>query len=373
MRRLCLALLLAVTPLHAAEDATTLARQAAEALRVSVDALQAAEGAKDRVSALTQTIGAYELGLSVFRDSLRGAAIREAEIEQQFEGQHEKIGRILAAMTAMQETPGPLVLIHPDGPEAAVRSGLILSSVVPALRAEADVLKRDLAEVQALRTLRAESASVLQEGLEAAQRARTALSQAMQDRVDLPTRFLEDPEELRTLVAGSETLDAFAIALGELETDIGPPMEDFAAARGSLSLPVLGRVLRLPGEADAAGIRRPGIVLATGPNALVTTPWAATIRYRGPLLDYGNVMVLEPAKGYLLVLAGLGTVYGAPGDVLGPGAPVGLMPGEELSSDAALATGSETGGAGRTETLYVELRQDGEPLDLAEWFAATRG
>ncbi|MEZ5674302.1 MAG: hypothetical protein R3D81_03325 [Thalassovita sp.] len=44
-------------------------------------------------------------------------------------------------------------------------------------------------------------------------------------------------------------------------------------------------------ESDAAGIARPGVVLATRPRALVTTPTAATIRYLGPLLDYGNVMI----------------------------------------------------------------------------------
>ncbi len=49
----------------------------------------------------------------------------------------------------------------------------------------------------------------------------------------------------------------------------------------------------------------PALLIATRPAALVTAPWPATIRYRGPLLDYGNVMIVEPSSGYLLVLAGL--------------------------------------------------------------------
>jgi septal ring factor EnvC (AmiA/AmiB activator) len=99
--------------------------------------------------------------------------------------------------------------------------------------------------------------------------------------------------------------------------------------KGRLPLPVLGTLLRRPDEADAAGVRRPGVTLATRPAALVTAPWPATIRYRGPLLDYGNVMILEPGDGYLLVLAGLGTVYGEVGEVVAAGAPLGLMGGTE--------------------------------------------
>jgi septal ring factor EnvC (AmiA/AmiB activator) len=57
---------------------------------------------------------------------------------------------------------------------------------------------------------------------------------------------------------------------------------------------LLGTILRQFNEADAAGVARPGVVLATHPNALVTTPWPASVRYAGPLLDYGNVIILEP-------------------------------------------------------------------------------
>ncbi len=62
-------------------------------------------------------------------------------------------------------------------------------------------------------------------------------------------------------------------------------MPDASALRGSLPLPVTATVLHRFNEADAAGIVRPGWVLATGPGALVTAPAAATVRFQGPLLD----------------------------------------------------------------------------------------
>lgn len=126
-------------------------------------------------------------------------------------------------------------------------------------------------------------------------------------------------------------------------------------------------------EADAAGLTRPGILLATRPHALVTTPAAATVRYRGPLLDYGNVMILEPQAGLLLVLAGLDQVFGAPGEVLPAGSPVGLMGGQEPQAGTIVVQSGEGAGNTRSETLYIEVRENNQPVDPALWFAMQEG
>ena len=103
-------------------------------------------------------------------------------------------------------------------------------------------------------------------------------------------------------------------------------------------------------------------------QASYCTPVAATIRYRGPLLDYGNVMILEPGGGYLLIMSGLQTVYGEVGDVIGAGQPLGLMGGNASDgADILSADRSEVGVTG-SETLYVEVRQRAEPVDPLEWF-----
>ncbi|MDZ7906854.1 MAG: hypothetical protein U5N10_00470 [Gemmobacter sp.] len=125
----------------------------------------------------------------------------------------------------------------------------------------------------------------------AAQDARTALSQAISDRTDLPRRFTEDPEVLKGLLESADTLDAFAAGLAADREPRRRAPAISPSARGNLPLPALGTLLRRPGEADGAGVRRPGMMLATRPQALVTAPWSGTIRYRGPLLDFGNVMI----------------------------------------------------------------------------------
>lgn len=357
-------------------DATAVAAQATKAsaeLHAAVAALQEATTGRDRVAALTKTIRAYEEGLAALREALRQAELREATLKMRFNAKRDEVAQLLAVLARMQQNPGPMLLLHPSGPLGTARSGMMLAEVTPALQAEANVLRAELQELSDLRLLQVSAGKTLSLGLSTAQEARTALSKAISDRTDMPRRFIEDPDALRDLLQSADTLDSFAAGLA-LSAQEGGSIRPFISALAELPLPVIGTLIRKPEEADAAGVRRPGMSLATRPGALVTAPWPATIRYLGPLLDYGNVIVLEPGDGYLMILAGLGTLYGEVGEVVALGAPLGLM-GSRGPDDPDLGSVSRSGAAGAgaqdTETLYLELRLGAAPVDPTEWFAAT--
>ena len=344
-----------------AEDAAN----ASAALQASVQALEEAQGAKDRVSALTTTIRAYEEGLAALREALRQAELREEALTLQFQTKRDRIAQLLGVLSTIEAEPGPLLLMHPTGPLGTVRSGMMLADVTPALQSEAERLRRDLTELRDLRALQRAAGETLTKGLSVAQEARSALSQAMSDRTELPRRFTEDPEVLKGLLQSADTLEAFAAGLALDDTGNA----SFADAKGRLALPALGTMLLAPNETDARGVTRPGLTLATRPGALVTAPWPATIRYTGPLLDYGNVMILEPGGGYLLVLAGMDQVYGRVGEVVARGAALGLMGGTEGAGTEFLVASPQDSGVFDTETLYLELRQGADAVDPTDWFA----
>lgn len=352
-------------------DPSELAQRAASQLEEAARSLEEAKGARNRVRALTATVQAYEEGLAALRAGMRQAAREERVLATVLEARDEEVARLLSALSTMERSPAPLLLLHPAGPLGTARSGMIVSEITPELQKQADALRVELNKIALLRALQNSAQVSLAEGLKGAQEARTELSKAMADRTDLPQRFTSDPEKMRQLLATSDSLEGFAARL----VQIGPGISDatgFEEARGSLPLPVQAVLLRSFNESDAAGIKRPGYLLAARPGALVTAPWEGTIRYVGPLLDYGNVMILEPADGILLVLAGMGVVYGAPGEVVQAGAPLGLMGISDLPDGEFLAESQESGGAERSETLYMELRQGEAPVDPAEWFAPTR-
>jgi len=375
MRRLAvLVFCLMASPLGAQDDAGALARAAGDLLETASLQLNEAQSARDRVRALTRTVQAYEAGLAAMRTGLRRAAIREAQLRGQLEARDAEIAQLLAVLQTLTPGEAPIAFLHPDGPIGTARAGMLLAELTPALNQRAESLRRDLSDVEGLRLLQEQAALQFREGLSEVQSARTALNQAMANRTDLPRRFVQDPVRTAILIESSETLDAFSSGLANIAgDDAGWSPPDIEDQIGTLPMPVRGLILRSAGEPDAAGVTRPGILVATRPGALVTAPTAATLRYVGPLLDFGNVTILEPRPGTLIVLAGLGLSYGETGQIIAAGTPLGLMSGLPGLGDAdALSTRGEGGGADRSETLYIEVRQDNVPLDPLDWFSTDK-
>lgn len=353
----------------AQQDNADRARAAMTMLEEASAQLEAAQSARDRVRALTQTIQAFEEGLGALRSGLRQAAVREARLTAQLQARNEEIATLLAVLQRIGAQQSPVAFLHPGGPTGTARSGMLLAEMTPALNARASDLRHDLEDLQILRAMQTDAAGELSKGLNELQSARTTLNQAIAERTELPRRFTQDPVREAILIASAETLESFARGLARVvedETQAAPVT--LSGDKGDLPLPVQGIVLHGAGEADAAGITRPGIILATRPQAIVTSPVAATIRYTGPLLDLGQVVILEPQAEVLFVLAGLDVVYGTAGEVIDAGAPLGLMGDAAAEIRSQLSTDGDDTGAERSETLYIEVRHQNAAEDPSLWF-----
>jgi septal ring factor EnvC (AmiA/AmiB activator) len=366
LRAALLALILS-GPVAAQEDPASAARTAAAQLEEAALNLQGAQSARDRVKALTETVQAFEAGLGAMRDGLRRAARREGQLVTTLKARETEVAQLLGVLQTIETSPAPVLMLHPSGPLGSARSAMMLAEVTPGLNARARALRADLEEVRTLRLLQQNAAGTLEKGLTGVQEARAALSKAIADRTDLPRRFIHDPIQMAVLIGSTETLDGFASGLSDI-AEGQDAAGDISDQKGTLPLPVRGVLLRRYGQKDAAGVSRTGILIAARPRALVSSPTAATIRYRGPLLDLGNVMILEPQPDTLIVLSGLAEVYGTPGDVIPEGTPVGLMGGEIPEIGAILSLSGEGSGTDRSETLYIEVREDNRPVDPEAWF-----
>lgn len=361
--------LLGTIPALAQSDLEAQAKEAQIALEHAWDQLERSKTAKDRISALTAAILSFEQSLGLARDSLRQISVLEARATQNLSVEEEVYAELIGVLLSIDKSPIQAELLHPNGPMATARGGMLISDLLPALEEKVQSLRRDLDAARYLADLQSQVSLDLQAGLVALQETRAALGRAIADRDDLPKRFVEDPAQTAILLAAADTLDIFAdglsmIAFNEAEGSL----PDITTRKGTLPLPVQGKVIRYFNEADAAGIKRPGIVIATTNNALVRTPTAATIRYRGPLLDYGLVSILEPQKDILYILAGLSTVYGDIGEVLPAGSPVGLMgTSENIDKKNLIETINDDGGL-RGETIYIEVRVNKAAENPLVWF-----
>ncbi|MEL6585193.1 MAG: peptidoglycan DD-metalloendopeptidase family protein [Pseudomonadota bacterium] len=357
-------LLLMLASAAAAQDAAQMARQAAQDLSLAVARLGQAQSPAERVDALTATVEGYEDGLSALREGLRQVQARTRSISADLDVREAEISRLLGVLATIERTPKPILDLHPAGSLGTLRASMMLGDVVPALRQEASALRTEYDTLTELRILEEGAAATLEQGVAEVQAARVVLSQAVAARTDLPNPLVQDDAFIAALLGRVETLQAFADGLGAVPPDLAARVLDLP-----LPLPVAGTVLRAFNAPDAAGIRRPGWVIETTPGAQVTAPASGTIRYAGPLLDYANVIILEPRPGTLMVFGGLAALYVSPAEVVVAGAPLAQMGGAAPKEADFLRDVAAGGGASRRETLYVEVREAGRPVDPGPWFA----
>jgi septal ring factor EnvC (AmiA/AmiB activator) len=364
---------------EAEAQANELAALRAE-LRAAARAVQSHEAALDGLEAELATLGA---------DAVR--------MQGELETRRAQLGATLAALQRLSLRPTAALLVSPGDPNDVVRSGLLLRTAVPEIEVQARRLRADIEELAEVRrqieTRRGElHAAALDLGRE---RDRLSALSAEKDRVLNQTRRAQSEVEERAAVLSREarTLEELLSRLRENAAAVprprpGAPEADFvkptlapsgpsiAAARGQLSPPAYGTVIRGFGtQTETGGITR-GVTYRTRSEASVVAPWDGRIAFSGPFRRFGQILIIDHGEGYHSLIAGLGRIDAQVGQWVLAGEPVGRAEGS-ADSKADTVRGSENGGqAGTAEDraggaiLYVELRRNGEPINPLPWLAA---
>ncbi|GGK52120.1 murein hydrolase activator EnvC family protein [Salinarimonas ramus] len=349
-----------------------------------------------RIRGLETRAGELEERLSVLLGS-------EAAIRRSLESRRDVIVEVLAALQRMGRRPPPAVLVRPEDILAAVRTSMLLGSVVPELRAETEALALDLEELVRLREAIATDRATLAAELEAlaSERTRlTALVEARQARLAAAREnaaaerartasLAREAATLEDLIAGMEreiaaARDAASAARAASEARLAEtrarfeaaafrdparlsPAIPFDEARGALPRPVSGETLRAFGAPDGYGGRTQGISLSTRPGEIVTAPADGWVAFAGPFRSFERLLIINAGEGYYLLLAGMETITVEVGQFVLAGEPVGTMgAGGALSPIAGALETSDP-------VLYVELKKDGGSIDPSPWWQETEG
>jgi septal ring factor EnvC (AmiA/AmiB activator) len=335
--------------------------QVAEAKRKS-DALSAeAASLRKKLIATAAEISRLEREREEQTDRIAELAAEDARLSEGFAKDRVAVTRLLAVLQRLQhDMPPALALKSGDGLSAA-RGSMVIGASLPPVYARAASLSRRLQSLAATRKELEEKraqAAVTEKSLSAA-RAELAVLLAVKEREaeDAAGTYGTLQRELAAIAAEAADFRALLARIARLRragsgesgvvvVDSRGQNPSLPLAKGSLRTPVVGTLLP-PGTGSG-----PGSSFATLPGAQVIAPADGKVLFAGPYHKSGQVLILEIATGYDLVLAGLGQVTVRPNDELLAGEPVGTMP--------------ETAGDGR---LYFELRRDGKGLDPAPWLS----
>ncbi len=338
------------------------------------------------------TITETRLGeLEAQEDLIRGSLARR----------HGKIAQLLAAMQRMGRQPPPVLVTRRDDALKVVRSAMLLASVFPELKTQADRLSQALSELvrvteeireksKLLRTTKAQLEADQQRitKLIAAKKAKYAARWKELEALRRDTRdYARKVASLGELIKKASRRVAAKSSLGRYERELAAglggegvtvlkpstkrvamlspgrmkPGLPFIKTRGRLPMPVSGRRIANFGDRDEFGARLQGIRLATRPAARVTSPCDGWVVYAGPFRSYGQLLIIDAGGGYHVLLAGMGRLDVAEGQFVLAGEPVAVMAGEGTRREvgAVQRAGGDMQAARLGEAASGQRGQDG--------------
>jgi septal ring factor EnvC (AmiA/AmiB activator) len=365
---LALALLPGIGRADAQSDAQTAAQNALSAHR-QAEALARARAREDstRAALLAEQQVEAAAALRRLEDQTSADTEQLANLQQAQQTASQRLGtaeaaleKLLPVMQRLSAQPAATLLAAPQSPQDAVRGIAVMQGIAAAITAQAQDVQQQSAQVVTLLS----QAQAAQTRLAAAAAAQQAAEQQLSTQIDsAKAAEMADADtaarEAEASLAAQRKLNSIAATIASLATT--SPLTTPAPNVANLPLghggaPVAGHILQAFGADTLAGPAE-GVSYSAAPGARVVTPCAGTAIFAGPLQSYGLVVIADCGGGSTVVLAGMHHLDVATGERLAHGQPVGAMLGYDPTDPT------------RQPVLYVELRQNGNPVDPAAWLA----
>jgi septal ring factor EnvC (AmiA/AmiB activator) len=316
---------------EARRDIGALDARLAEAGRRRQDAEAQALAAEQRLVALRAQAGQDELRRTRSRDALERALINAALAERRIE-------------------------------PAAARSNMLARALAPSVVRQERGARQALADARTLEALIAEEQQILAEAQLAIDTERAEIVTLLARRRSAQAQYANDAraaeQRVRALASEARTLRDLAARVQAASAPRPGGTTRGGGSGGAIPpawlAPAEGRITAAYGASVAGGPASQGVRVATRASAQVVSPAAGEVAYAGSFRSYGQVLILNLDGGYAVVLTGLQTINARVGDRVRAGQPVG-----EMSAAATPAP-----------ELYVEVRQNGQPVDPGRWLTA---
>lgn len=335
----------------------------ASAKTTSETLAQQAESLAEKLVATASRVEALESEKAQLAAQIAKLSAEVERLSAGFAHDRVAVSRLLAVLERVEIDMPPAMALRPGDALATARGAMLVGATLPRVYGGAAAIARRL------EALRATSKALKQRHEEAASNAATlAAARVELDQLLAMKRLEADAAEeqygdlkqkLDAAAAKAADLQALLAKVATLrgasveETMVTVTAADAAGAaklgRDGLRRPVVGEPYQ-GGMDGVGGSAAPGVTYLAQPGAEVVSPSDGVVLFAGPYHKSGDVLILEMAGGYDVVLAGLDHLDVRPEDQLLAGEPVGTM--------------SKTNPKPR---LYFELRRDGKGMSPAPY------
>jgi septal ring factor EnvC (AmiA/AmiB activator) len=392
----------AQSELAALEASLSMSREKADKLKAEIDAMK---GDRDKQAAAliaaTERLKTAEADVAAVQDKIGDLIVQELDTRGRLDGADASISNVLAALERISRNPPPAIIVDPSDALGSARGALLIQSILPQLQAKAEKVLADLKHLGDIKAaaqaeedqLRANFDVLEEEQLRIATlitarkqtelSASDALALAEKQAADMADKAAALKEKIADLgrqanavataaqateqaANGGNTpkLDSDTIRMALANPERTQPAVPFSAARGYLDLPVSGVSVAGFGDSDGFGGVAKGVSIVTRAEAPVLAPADGFVLFKGPFLNYGQILVLDAGQDYTILLAGLGAVDVTEGQFVRMGDKVGTMGSRTIGRAVASAAGASR------PTLYIEMRNKSTPIDPSGWWAS---
>jgi murein hydrolase activator len=332
--------------------------------------------------------------LNIVENKLIQLEKNASAIQLSLDSRKDVMVEVLASLQRMGRKPLPAVLVHPDDILAALRASILLGDVVPELRAEAELLAKDLEALSVNRknqTLERENLKTEKEFASKDKERLASLISLRQTQIDNSEQKLKE-ERVKITSLAKEALTLKDL-ISRMESDIAgaakaaeasklvplpgsgvkrkdaftdparlSPKIAFADLRGTLGLPVAGKIIKTYGSPDTYGGTEKGITIMPPSGAIISAPSDGWVAFSGSYRSYGQVLIVNTGNGYHLVFIGIDHTLVEIGQFVLAGEPIAVMSRKDEQSVKNDLPDKGT-------SLYIELRKDGQAIDSGPWWS----
>ncbi len=315
------------------------------------------------------------------QQTLNELEIREINARGELLSDREALSDILATLMSFGSKRPPALTTSPEDTSSAIRAAILMGDIAPKLAEKAESLAIELEQLAKLQ------ADIHNEKEDLARAEQTLLARRDEiealhkekraKRIELAKATMDLNAQNDALAKEADTLQALLssiISKAPTAPSMKPPpprkfakhkknkIDDAALKKsnrlklpptsfGNLSgiqRPAIGRLINSYGSIDSISSQKSkGQTWSTRKGAQVVAPKDGRVEYAGVFRTYGQILILDLGEDYLMVLAGLDSIYAEAGQSVLGGEPLGRM---------------EDSAKQRPE-LYIELRHKGSIVD----------
>ena len=384
------------------ESSLSMSKDKADKLKAEIDAMK---GDRDKQNAAliaaSERVKSAETDVNAVEQKIGDLIVAELDTRGRLDGADASISNVLAALERISANPPPALIVDPSDALGSARSAILISAILPQLKAKADQVTADLAHLSDIKTAaQAQEVSLKAnfDVLEEEQLRIATLIQAQKQNEQTATAALADEQKqasdmadkaasLKQLIddldkraqavataadatatanAGGKTpkLDDNTVQMALANPERQAPAVPFASAKGFLDFPVSGVNVINYGDGDGFGGISKGLSVVTRAQAPVLAPADGWVLYKGDYLNYGQIIILDAGQDYTILLAGLAAVNVQAGQFVRMGDAVGTMGSRTIGRTVATSAGAQR------PTLYIEMRNQNVPIDPTGWWAS---